>query len=189
MKYSAAVASFLTALTPLAFANETKNTPVSKWGPYLAGGYAQSEIGSWELEFGAKFKHRNDISFAIAPLNLVFKEGPPPEGYRTSSFSNGQSRCRNSSTGQFAKDELCEPDMLYEWRGVIEAQKRVSGRVWLGVGAIGVIYSDFEEDESESTYFASLGLEFGNSNANAPKASLHLRGGPDYASAQLRFGL
>lgn len=147
---------------------------------YLSGGYAFEGRNGWEVEVGAQADWKDRIYVRASPASVVIFDGDPAVGFYRDTFSNGQSRCRNSSNGQFAADEKCEGEIDSEWRGLVEGQVRLSRSVLIGGGGLYTFQSDDPAREKKWAGYASLTWE-----ANQ-HLGLQLRAGGDYASVQAR---
>jgi hypothetical protein len=89
----------------------------SEWGGEVGVGY--------NLSFGG---------FTLRPIAGAFIYQGDNDRYYEDTFSNGQSRCRDSETGQFAKDSKCD-DAAVKAYGKIEATYTIAGSLELGGGA------------------------------------------------------
>lgn len=67
--------------------------------------------GRWGGEFGAGLKLGLG-PLSITPAGGVFVYQGDNDRYYFDDFGNGQTRCRDSSNGQFARDELCDNSKL-----------------------------------------------------------------------------
>ena len=138
-------------------------------GAELTGGKAEDvwggELGvGYGLEVGP---------IAIRPIVGAFLYKGDNDRYVVSTFSNGQSRCRDSANGQFAADRLCN-DVAALFYGKIEATYTIPAVAEIGVGARYM-------DEKVRPY-GLIAVPV------APKFKVVGAGGPDYFSAGIRFG-
>lgn len=88
-----------------------------RWGGELGIGYAVSAAG-----------------FSLRPMIGAFIYKGDNDRYAESTFSNGQTRCRDLRTGQFAKDEECN-DLAAKFYGRIEATYSIPLVAEVGGGA------------------------------------------------------
>lgn len=72
------------------------------FGGELIGAHAQDE---WGAEIGVGYSAKLG-PIAIRPIGGIFLHEGEPNGYRSQTFDNGQTRCR-APNGQFADDEKC----------------------------------------------------------------------------------
>lgn len=140
------------------------SAPVDRWDIYGSLGGAFEGRTGFELEVGVKFRPAPWIEFGASPANLVFYNNEDSQ-YQRQTFSNGQSRCRDLSNGQFARDELCGPDVA--WRGTATAELNLGERFSVGGG---YLFTD------EGSAFGSLRY---NLNTNF---ALQGRAGTDYGA-------
>ncbi|MCI4645758.1 MAG: hypothetical protein MRY64_13340 [Hyphomonadaceae bacterium] len=139
------------------------------WGGHLSGGYAFEGQEGGELEAAVSIQYKDWARLNLIPVNVVFYEDEDSPFYNDT-FSNGQSRCRDSRNGQFADDSECAP--AADYRAGAEALVLLNQNFGLGGG---VLVGD------EAMPFASAGVEFGK------YFGLYVRGGDDYAAAQFRI--
>ena len=147
---------------------------------YLTGGYAFQGVEGWEVELGGQFDFDDRIYFRASPANVVFFDGDPPVGFYSDTFSNGQTRCRNQSNGQFANDANCVTETDSEWRGSLDGYIRINPNVLIGGGGLYTFQSDDDEREGAWTGFGALMFE-----ANE-RLGFELRGSGDYAAVRAR---
>ena len=125
----------------------------------------------WGGELGLGYRIRIG-DFSITPAAGALISGSDDDRFYTDTFSNGQSRCRERSTGQFADDSDCV-ELDARAYGRVEATYRIGGNgVELGGGVrIG----------EEVLPYGTLAIPLG--------ASSQIKGnaGPDYFAAGLRF--
>jgi hypothetical protein len=148
---------------------------------YASGGYAFEGTRGWELEFGGQVDWNDRVYLFASPADFVFFDGDPPEGFYRDTFSNGQSRCRNASNGQFAPDENCVGEGDMEWRATVGGQLRLTDNILIGGGALYTFESDIEERAETWDGFGSFTWEFSRT------FGVQLRGGAEYASLQARI--
>ena len=128
------------------------------------------EVTGSEVELGYDFGNER---FRLTPIVGAFIYKNDDDRYYNDSFSNGQSRCRDSSNGQFADSSYCAPD--------VQAFAKFEGAVHIGksweVGA-GVRVA-----EQDTTPYVLVGAQFSNNGR------FKLFGGKDYAGVGigLRF--
>ncbi len=101
-------AAAMTLLAPSAFADgvmlEANGARAQdRWGGELGLGYA--------LDAGG---------FSIRPIGGVFVHAGDDDRYERDTFRNGQSRCRDTETGQFASDSKCT-NLDVKWYAKLEA--------------------------------------------------------------------
>ena len=147
---------------------QTSNAPPAPekdvWDGYAFLGGALDGRTGVELEFRAKFKPASWVEFGISPANFVFYEDETDQ-YETDSFSNGQTRCRNTDNGQFADDSHCAPAI--DWRGTVTGEFNLGDNFSVGGG---YLIGD------GGSPFGSLRYNFNSSFA------LQGRAGDDYGS-------
>lgn len=85
--------------------------------------------GDWGAELGIGYQF-NLGPIAIRPIGGGFIH--QAEGFSRDTFSNGQSRCRNDSNGQFATDESCTQ---IDWYAKAEAAVVTRSGFEVGGGA------------------------------------------------------
>jgi hypothetical protein len=127
-----------------------------RWGGELGLGY-RIQIGQ----------------FSITPAVGALISGSDEDRFYTDTFSNGQSRCRERSTGQFADDSDCV-ELDARPYGRLEATYRVGGKgVELGGGV---------RISKEFVPYGTLAIPLGGGSAQ-----IKGNAGPDYFAAGLRF--
>lgn len=99
-------------------------------------GYADGANDGVEAALGYQFDiKKTRTSLALHPLQGVFFEGEEPEGFRKETQSNGNKVCRDTSNGQYAEKEKCEPDIEGEYTPSAEIlQGLFFANVSIGVG-------------------------------------------------------
>ena len=120
--FAAAVAALALSSGPMAHANgiavEANGARAqSVWGAELGIGYNLSVAG-----------------FTLRPIGGAFLYKGDNDRYYNDSFSNGQSRCRDSFTGQFASDGKCDNTAVKAY-GKIEATYTLPASIEFGGGA------------------------------------------------------
>lgn len=110
------------AVAPAAYANglafEANGARAhSEWGGELGVGY--------NLSLGG---------FTLRPIGGVFVYKGDNDRYEEDTFSNGQTRCRDMSNGQFADDEKCNNAAVKAY-GKVEATYTLIGSLEFGAGA------------------------------------------------------
>lgn len=168
-KYVAPVIAVLTGPSLQAFGDTDPSLSNWGFGAHMSGGYAFEGVEGAEFEIAGALKYKDWLRVNLIPLNIVLSEDEDSPFFNDT-FSNGQSRCRDSRNGQFVDDAECGPDIDY--RGAAEAQFLLADRFWFGGGAvIGEGASPF------ATAGVTLTKNFG----------LYARIGDEYAAAQLRL--
>lgn len=105
--------------------------------PALAGGVsveangARSE-GVWGAELGLGYQI-DMAGFSLRPLGGVLVYKGDNDRYYEDTFNNGQTRCRDSSNGQFADDRLCDDTALKPY-AKLEATYTIAGSLEFGGG-------------------------------------------------------
>jgi len=141
----------------------------SGFGAELTGG---KSAGTWGAEIGVGY------GLAIGPISIkpvvgAFIYKGDNDRYYNQTLNNGQTRCRDSTNGQFAKDRLCN-DTAALFYGKVEATVTIPAVAELGVGARYL-------DEKVRPYgIVAVPI--------APKIKFVGAGGEDYFSAGLRVG-
>lgn len=169
----AAVAA-ATALTAPAFAQagQPQSTPRNFYGSL---GYSFSGAEGFELALGVQASWNDFIYVRASPLNFVLTD---VDGFYRDSFSNGQSRCRDESNGQFATDESCSG---LDYRVDADLYVRLAPQVLIGGGAMYTVSSEYTPDrEGVTDTFVAVMFEFN------PGVGVELRGGSDNAAIRLR---
>jgi hypothetical protein len=99
--------TLLAGIISLVGAIEAKADDTLKLESRMAIGYEQQDsqpgLGI-EAEGGIRYW---GFGASVQIADMFVSHGSQSSGYYTSNFSNGQSRCRNASTGQFAKKSNC----------------------------------------------------------------------------------
>lgn len=87
----------------------------------------------WGGELGLGYSLRLG-GFRLTPLGGVFIHRGDNDRYYRDTFSNGQSRCRDSTNGQFADDGDCV-NLAAKWYGKLEATYAIPAGPEIGAGA------------------------------------------------------
>jgi hypothetical protein len=98
------------------------------------GGFAKADtLQGFSLSIGGARTWK--FGFASAALDFVI--GPPvySDRYYTDTFSNGQSRCRDSTNGQFASTSLCSGEPTTDVGALLDAGLRFHESFPLEIGA------------------------------------------------------
>jgi hypothetical protein len=138
-------------------------------GAELTAGKAE---GVWGAELGLGYAFELG-PIAVRPVAGAFVYKGDDTRYYMDQMSNGQSRCRDTSNGQFAKRALCN-DAAAMFYGKVEATVTLSGVAEVGAGAR---YMD-----GEVRPYGLVAIPLG------PKLKLIGSGGDRYFSAGLRLG-
>jgi hypothetical protein len=98
----------LLLITSLSFpSQESSAQSERRWGYDGSTGYTHTRDGDgWALGLGATRFFRF-VGLTITPMDLTFVPQEGDSRYYEDTFSNGQTRCRDSATGQFASDSKC----------------------------------------------------------------------------------
>ena len=145
---------------------------------YVSSGYSFVGTKGFEFAVGVQAKV-GDLIVVRASPNVILTYGET-EGYYVDTFSNGQSRCRNESNGQFATDESCNGSGL-DYRVDADAYIHLHENFLVGGGFIHTLHSDFTPERNGVTdSFLAIMFKFDN------KQTLELRGGADYTALRLR---
>lgn len=128
--------------------------------------------GEWGGEVGVGYSV-TVAGFALRPIVGAFIYQGDNDRYYTQTFSNGQDRCRDSTNGQFAKDEKCN-NLRAKAYGKIEATYTIPLFAEIGAGA------RFSSDKVRPYGTASVPL--------GPMIRLKANAGPKYYAAGLRIG-
>lgn len=104
----------------------------SAQGLVLEANGARSE-GIWGGEFGLGYRMGSG-GFALTPVVGAFLYQGDNDRYYVDEFDNGQSRCRDSTNGQFADDGLCS-NIAAKAYGRLEATYTIPTAFELGGGA------------------------------------------------------
>ncbi|MFO6430245.1 hypothetical protein ACLBKT_09165 [Erythrobacter sp. W302b] len=97
----------------------------------LEGNGARSE-GVWGAEAGLGYEITAG-GFSLRPVGGVFVYQGNDDRYVSDTFNNGQTRCRDTTNGQFADDRLCDDTALKAY-GKLEASYTFAGSIELGGG-------------------------------------------------------
>ena len=127
------------------------------------------ETSGAELGMGTKLTAG---SFALKPQLVAFGYHGDTPGYRTDTMRNGQTRCRNTSTGYFANDTNC---IATKVAAALKLELTYAVGTWgeIGVGA---------RVAKQSTPYVTV------STTLSPTMSLKVSGGRDYAGLGVVFG-
>ena len=89
---------------------------LSSWGLEAALGYvdAPGESPGLSLVLGSPYRV-GPIALGLRPVDLSVYPGEDDGRYYTDTFSNGQSRCRDSETGRFVETSLCTVVPRFEY--------------------------------------------------------------------------
>lgn len=141
---------------------------------YGSLGYSIQGAKGFEFALGFQADWNRLIYVRASPLNLVLTQA---DGFYRDQFSNGQSRCRDESNGQFASDGACNG---LDYRVDADAYIRF-GSVSIGGGVIHTISSDYTPEREGSTDpFIAMMFEGGE------HWGAELRAGKDNAALRLR---
>lgn len=152
-------------------------TPALAQQPHFYGslGYSFEGAEGFELALGLQANLGDLIVVRASPLNVVLTDA---DGFYRDTFSNGQSRCRNESNGQFATDESCTG---LDYRVDADAYIRLPGSILIGGGVVHTLSSDYTpEREGVTEEFLAIMFEF---NRNF---GLELRGEEGNAALRVR---
>lgn len=111
--------------------------------------------------------------FALRPIVGAFIYKGDNDRYYEDTFSNGQTRCRDSQTGQFAKDSECD-DTAVKAYGKIEATYSIPHFAEIGGGV------RFSSDKVRP--YGTVGLPLG------PRFSIKGNAGPKYYALGIKAG-
>lgn len=117
-------------LTPLA--GFTIPTAVSAEGLAIEANGARA-TSEWGGELGVGYNFRL-AGFTLRPIAGAFIYSGDNDRYDEQTFDNGQSRCRDLQTGQFADDEKCD-NTAVRFYGKVEATYTFVGALEVGGGA------------------------------------------------------
>lgn len=128
--------------------------------------------GVWGAELGVGY------GFSIGPVSIkpiagAFIYKGDNSRYVTDTFSNGQTRCRDTTNGQFASSRLCNNTAALFY-GKVEATISIPAVAEVGVGA------RYLDEEIRPYGIVAVPI--------APKIKFVGLGGEDYFSAGLRIG-
>jgi len=119
-----AVLSAVIAVVPVA------DVQAKGFGGEALGTRAQ---GEWGGELGIGYNAQLG-PIAIRPIGGIFVHKGDNDRYYNDTFSNGQSRCREGQTGQFASDSKCT-NIGVDWYAKAEAAYVATSGFELGGGA------------------------------------------------------
>lgn len=128
--------------------------------------------GHWGAELGAGYT-LSAGGFSLRPIVGAFIYRGDNDRYYDDTFSNGQTRCRDSETGQFAKDSKCDNTAVKAY-GKIEATYSIPLVAEIGGGA------RFSSDKVRPYGTVAVPL--------APRISLKGNAGPKYYALGLKAG-
>ena len=134
----------------------------------IEGNGARSE-GRWGGELGLGYRVRIG-SFSITPAAGGFFMRGDNDRYQRETFSNGQTRCRDTTNGQFADDEKCINVDVRAY-GRVEAAFSIPGAVEIGGGV---------RISARARPYGTIAVPIG------PSISFKGNAGPDYAALGLR---
>lgn len=120
----------LAVLSAAIVAAPTASVQAKGFGAELLGARAQSE---WGGELGIGYGVQVG-PFAIRPIAGAFVHKGDNDRYERDTFSNGQSRCRDYQTGQFASDSKCT-NIGVDWYAKAELAYVATSDLELGGGA------------------------------------------------------
>ncbi|RIV81162.1 hypothetical protein D2V17_17960 [Aurantiacibacter xanthus] len=106
-------------------------TPASAGSVVAEANGARSE-GVWGGEVGGGYQI-GGYGFALRPMvgTLIYRGDD--DRYRMETFSNGQSRCRDLTSGAFASDRKCD-DTSFKLYGKLEASFTLPASIEIGAG-------------------------------------------------------
>ena len=61
-----------------------------------------------ELDIGKRYNTSGNAVIEVTPLGFTVTHGNPTPGYRSETFANNQTVCRNTSNGQFSEKTNCD---------------------------------------------------------------------------------
>lgn len=122
--------------------------------------------GEWGGELGVGYNAQLG-PIAIRPIGGIFVHQGDNDRYYDDTFSNGQSRCRDSQTGQFASDSKCT-NVAVDWYAKAEIAYITPAGFEVGGGA------RFSSEKMRPYGTASIRLN--------PSLKLKGSGGPHYYS-------
>jgi hypothetical protein len=128
--------------------------------------------GRWGGELGVGYSLTAG-RFSLRPIVGAFIYKGDNDRYYKDTFSNGQTRCRDGETGQFAKDSECN-NVAVKAYGKIEATYSIPATVEIGGGA------RFSGDKVRP--YGTMALPLG------PKVRVKANGGPKYYALGLAAG-
>ncbi len=105
--------------------------PAQAEGILIEANGARSE-GVWGGELGLGYE-LGAGGFSIRPIGGVLIYQGENDRYFQDTFDNGQTRCRDSSNGEFAEDRLCDNTALKAY-GKLEATYTIAGSMEFGAG-------------------------------------------------------
>lgn len=140
-------------------------------GLMIEGNGARAQ-GRWGGELGVGYS-LSAGGFSLRPIVGAFIHRGDNDRYYEDTFNNGQTRCRDSETGQFAKDSECNNTAVKAY-GKIEATYSIPLIAEVGGGA------RFSSDKVRPYGTVALPL--------APRISLKGNAGPKYYALGLKAG-
>lgn len=158
-----AVLSAVIAAVPVA------SVQAKGFGGEALGARAQ---GEWGGELGIGYNAQLG-PIAIRPIGGIFVHQGDNDRYYDDTFSNGQSRCRDGQTGQFASDSKCT-NVAVDWYAKAEVAYVASSGFEFGGGA------RFSSEKVRPYGTASFRLN--------PSLKLKGNGGPHYYSLGVAVG-
>lgn len=172
-----ALAAASTTISATAIAQTEVQPAPPRSSPHFYGtlGYSFDGAEGFELALGVQADWGNFLYVRASPLNLVLTDA---KGFYRDTFSNGQSRCRDESNGQFATDGSCTG---LDYRVDADLYVRLAPQLLLGGGVIHTVSSEYTpEREGQTDSFAAVMFEF---NGNF---GIEVRGGKDNGAVRLR---
>lgn len=101
----------------------------------LSGGFTFAQPKSGLMVNGGFSAATNRAWATLLPIELTFVPGTADPRYYQDTFSNGQTRCRDSQTGQFASNTKCQAPIGIKYSGALEANVQPSLHHPIFVGA------------------------------------------------------
>lgn len=154
--------------------------PAHAQSPHVYGsfGLTWNGVEGPELALGLQTEIADFLLVRASPLNVVLTENP---GFYRDQFSNGQSRCRDESNGQFATDGSCTG---IDYRVDADAYIRLSPQFLIGGGVVHTVSSDVDPTrEGVTDSFGAIMYEW-NKNLG-----LELRAGADAGALRIRLAI
>ena len=128
--------------------------------------------GEWGGELGLGYNAQIG-PIAIRPIGGVFIHQGDNDRYYEDTFSNGQTRCRDSQNGQFASDSKCV-NVGFDWYAKAEAAYVAPGGFEIGGGA------RFSSEKVRPYGLVAFQV--------ARNVKLHAAGGDHYFAGGVRLG-
>jgi len=157
------------AAAAVAVALSVPTQAVAQLGGEATGGKAE---GQWGGELGVGYSFRFG-PISVRPIGGAFIYKGNNDRYYNQTMSNGETRCRDRSNGQFAKDAKCN-DVAAMFYGKLEATVSIPMFAEVGVGG------RFMDGEVRPYGLVSVPL--------APKVRIVGAGGQEYFSLGVRLG-